>query len=123
VFSPRGDDGRPLPLFDRATGAVDPYVARYWIENYDIAHRLRRDWDAIGPALTGKIHLIVGTADTFYLDIPARRLESVLAELGGEPDFHYLEGKTHFDLFARDGDPMALMKDIAHAMYAIARGK
>ena len=30
VFSPRGDDGRPLLLFDRETGEVDPAVARSW---------------------------------------------------------------------------------------------
>ncbi|QIG79263.1 alpha/beta hydrolase [Stakelama tenebrarum] len=121
VFSPKGPDGRPMPLFDRATGEIDPMVARYWIENYDIAHRVRRDWAEIGPALTGKIHLIVGTADTFYLDGPARRLEAVLDELGAEADFRFLPGKTHFDLFARDGDSQALLKDIAREMYAVAR--
>ena len=30
VFSPRGPDGRPEPMFDRATGAVDPAVIAYW---------------------------------------------------------------------------------------------
>jgi hypothetical protein len=30
VFSPRGPDGRPVPMFDRATGAVDPAVVAYW---------------------------------------------------------------------------------------------
>ncbi len=40
VFSPKGPDGRPLPLFDRATGDVDPEVAAYWRDHYDIAHRI-----------------------------------------------------------------------------------
>ena len=26
VFSPKGADGAPVPMFDRATGAVDPKV-------------------------------------------------------------------------------------------------
>jgi hypothetical protein len=45
VFSPRGPDGRPLPMFNRTTGAVDPLVVAYWGEHYDIARVLRR----IGP--------------------------------------------------------------------------
>ncbi|WP_109809249.1 alpha/beta hydrolase [Sphingosinithalassobacter portus] len=121
VFSPKGPDGRPMPLFDRATGEIDPMVARHWIENYDIAYRVRRDWPEIGAALKGKIHLIVGTADTFYLDGPAHRLQAVLDELGADADFRFVPGKTHFDLFARDGDSQALMKDIAKEMYAVAR--
>src|SRR5262249_44733024 len=36
VFSPRGPDGRPMPLFDRSTGEVDPMVAKAW-ERYDIS--------------------------------------------------------------------------------------
>ena len=30
VFSPRGKDGRPMPLFDRDGGKIDPEVAAYW---------------------------------------------------------------------------------------------
>jgi hypothetical protein len=30
VFSPRGKDGRPMPLFDRDTGKIDSEVAAYW---------------------------------------------------------------------------------------------
>lgn len=36
AFSPRGADGRPLPMFDRTTGAVDPAVVAYWKEHYDL---------------------------------------------------------------------------------------
>ena len=61
VFSPRGQDGRPQPLFDRVTGKVDPEVARYWRDNYDIGHIVRRDWGSLKTVLDGKIHLIMGT--------------------------------------------------------------
>jgi len=37
VFSPRGEDGRPMSLFDRDSGAIDPEVAAYWKKHYDIA--------------------------------------------------------------------------------------
>ena len=121
VFSPRGEDGRPMPLFDRPSGAVDPTVARYWREHYDIAHRIERDWPAIASDLDGKVHVIVGGADTFYLDAPARRLQAVLDRLGAHASFTYVPGRGHFDLYARGQDREALTADIAWAMYAEAR--
>ena len=30
VFSPRGPDGRPLPLFDRTMGDMNPEVVQHW---------------------------------------------------------------------------------------------
>lgn len=55
VLSPRGPDGRPEPMFDHETGAVDPAVVAYWRERYDIAARPWRDWPALEPELDGKI--------------------------------------------------------------------
>ncbi len=121
VFSPRGADGRPQPMFNRYTGAVDPAVVRYWGEHYDIARRLARDWPALKPDLDGKIHLYVGTADTFYLDGAARRLKRVLDGLGARSDIRFLPGKTHMDLYVQGDDRQALLKQISWDMYAIAR--
>lgn len=121
VFSPKGRDGRPMQLFDRATGVIDPMVAAYWRDHYDIAHIVQRDWATLKPDLDGKIHLAVGGADTFYLDGPAHRLKAVFDGLGAHEDFTFIPGKTHFDLFQRGDDRMALMKDNAWAMYAVAR--
>ena len=84
VFSPRGQDGRPMQLFDRDTGRIDPQVADYWEQHYDIATLLRRNWKTIGPLLNGKIHLTVGTADTVHLDESARLLDQTIKELGGK---------------------------------------
>jgi hypothetical protein len=121
VFSPRGPDGRPMPMFDRATGAVDPVVAAYWRDHYDIAERLKTNWPTLKPDLDGKVHLIVGTADTFYLDGAAHRLEAVMKGLGAKTDFRYLEGRTHFDLYVVGDDDRALLDQIAWEMYAVAR--
>jgi hypothetical protein len=121
VFSPKGPDGRPLPMFDRASGAVDPAVAAYWRDHYDIARRIERDWPRLRRDLDGKIHLIVGTADTFYLDGPAQRLKAVLDRLGAHASFTFLPGRTHMDLFRQPGDTMGLMRDISWEMYAVAR--
>lgn len=116
VFSPRGQDGRPIPLFNRDTGTIDPEVAAYWEQHYDIANILRTTWKNIGPSLNGKIHLTVGTADTFHLDEPAHLLEQTIGDLGGQATFTYVQGRNHFDLY-QDG----LAERIANEMYAVAR--
>jgi hypothetical protein len=121
VFSPRGADGRPLPMFDRDTGAVDPAVVAYWREHYDIAHRLQQHWPALKGDLDGKIHLYVGTADTFYLDGAAHRLKAVLDGLGAKSDFRFLPERTHFDLYRVGDDRQGLLKQISWQMYALAR--
>jgi S-formylglutathione hydrolase FrmB len=121
VFSPRGADGRPEAMFDRVTGAVDPAVVAYWRDHYDIAARVAHDWPALKHDLDGKIHLIVGTDDTFYLDGAAHRLKAVLDGLGARSDFRFLPGRTHGDLYELNGDYRGLLKIIAWEMYAVAR--
>lgn len=121
VFSPRGVDGRPVPLFSRVTGEIDPTVAQYWQTHYDIVQFLERNWKTVGPDLRGKIHLTVGTDDTFYLDGAAHSLESTLERLHGDPHFTFLPGRSHFDLYVEGNDRYALFDRIAAEMYKVAR--
>jgi S-formylglutathione hydrolase FrmB len=121
TYSPRGPNGQPAPLFKRDTGEIDPAVAAYWCENYDVAHIIVRDWDRLKPDLDGKIHLTVGTADTYYLDGPAHGLESAMRSVGAQTDFRYVPGKNHNDLYAEGEDRNALSKRIAWEIYAQAR--
>ena len=121
VFSPRGPQGAPEEMFDRVTGAVHPAVAAYWRDHYDIAARLARDWPALKPDLDGKVHVLVGTADTFYLDGAAHKLQAVMDALGARSSFRYLPGRTHGDLYRIGEDKQGLTKTIAWEMYAVAR--
>lgn len=121
VFSPRGPDGRPKPIFNRVTGAIDPDVAAYWRSHYDIVEYLSRNWKTVGPDLRGKIHLVVGTDDTFYLDGAAHSLESTLNKLGGNPHFTFLPDRSHFNVYVVGEDRYALFDQIAAEMYQIAR--
>jgi S-formylglutathione hydrolase FrmB len=121
VFSPKGPDGRPLQMFDRGTGAVNPEVVAYWRDHYDIAYRLEHEWPALRRDLDHKIHVIVGGADTFYLDGPAHRLDALLQRLGAHAQFTFIPGRTHFDLFVQGDQRMGLLRDITRAMYAVAR--
>jgi S-formylglutathione hydrolase FrmB len=121
VFSPRGADGRPSPLFDRTTGEIDPSVAAYWGTHYDIVQRLNSNWKTIGPDLQGKIHLFVGTDDTFYLDGAAHSLQATLDRLGGNAQFTFLPGRSHFDAYKVGEDRNGLFDRIAAEMYRVAR--
>jgi hypothetical protein len=121
VFSPRGADGTPMQMFDRASGAVDPEVVAYWQDHFDIGRQISANWDTLRHDLNGKIHVVVGTADNHFLDGPVRQLSAVLNELGADAELEFLSGKTHNDLYSRDRDPLALLKDIARAMRETAR--
>jgi hypothetical protein len=121
VFSPRGKDGRPLPMFDRETGDVNPTVMAYWRDHYDLAHICATDWAKRGPYLRGKIHVIVGTADTFYLDGSAHKFDAVLEGLHADAHFTFLPDRTHMDLYKVGDDRMGLFDQIAAEMWAVAR--
>jgi S-formylglutathione hydrolase FrmB len=121
VFSPKSPSGAPEEMFDRVTGAVHPDVVAYWRDHYDLAHVAATTWAEHGADLKGKIHLIVGTADTFYLDGAAHKFEAVLNKLGADPHFTYLPDRTHFDLYEVDKDRQGLFDQIGAEMYAVAR--
>jgi S-formylglutathione hydrolase FrmB len=123
VFSPRGPGGRPEPMFNHFTGDVDPAVVAYWQQHYDIAYRLAQQWPTIGRDLRGKVHLYVGTADTFYLDGAAHRLDAVFQSLHADEHFTYIPDRTHFDLYKIGDDRAGLFNVIAQQMYAVARPK
>jgi hypothetical protein len=68
VFGPQGPDGYPAPIFDKLSGDIDPKVAAYWRDHFDLAHIIERDWATLGPKLAGKIHIYVGAADSYFLN-------------------------------------------------------
>ncbi len=78
TFGPVAKDGYPEQLWDPKTGQINPDVARYWQEHYDLTAYLARDWERLGPRLVGKLHVFMGTKDTFYLDAAAHRMEQFL---------------------------------------------
>jgi hypothetical protein len=121
VFSPKGPSGAPEPMFDRVTGDVDPTVVAYWHDHYDLAHLTEEHWAQNGDLLKGRIHLFVGTADTFYLDGSAHLFEARLKKLDADPHFTYIPDRTHFDLYKIGDDRMGLMWQIMSEMYAVAR--
>lgn len=85
VYSPVGKDGYPQPIFDKETGVIDPAVAAYWKEHYDLSAILQRDWATLGPKLQGKLNVYVGTADTYFLTDAVYYLEDFLKTTANPP--------------------------------------
>jgi hypothetical protein len=104
VYSPAGADGYPKPIFDKVTGVIDPAVAQYWREHYDLNYILSRDWFTLGPKLRGKIHVYVGLADTYFLNSAVYFMEDFLKSTNDPP----YEGEVKYGDRAEhcwNGDP------------------
>jgi hypothetical protein len=93
VYSPVGADGYPKRIWDKRTGVVDPAVAAYWRDHFDLVHILERDWaSGLGRKLEGKLHIYVGDMDTYYLNDAVYLAEDFLKATtdppyGGEVDY------------------------------------
>lgn len=80
AWGPRGSDGNPADLFDRATGAFDPAVAAQY-RKYDIAHLVRTEPQRYGPIFKQRIRLIVGTNDDYFLHEAVQMLKGEVDRL------------------------------------------
>ena len=78
AWGPVGEDGYTKPLWNPVTGEIDPSVADYARENYDLRYILERDWKTLGPKLKGKIHLHTGDMDNWYLPNSVYLMEAFL---------------------------------------------
>lgn len=78
TYSPQDTDGYPKRLWDKKTGDIDPSVAEYWKENYDLRYIMERDWDKLGDDLKGKIHIYCGDMDNYYLNNAVYLMEDFL---------------------------------------------
>jgi hypothetical protein len=81
VYSPVGPDGYPKRIWDKETGDIDPAVAAYWREHFDLLHILRRDWKTLGPKVAGKIHIYCGDMDNYYLNNAVYLMEDFLKKV------------------------------------------
>ena len=94
VFSPLGPNGQPRKLWNRSSGAIDPDVARAW-EAHDIRLVLERNWETLGAKLHGKLHVIVGGMDTFYLEGAVGLLKDALRRLKSDAEVEIIPDRDH----------------------------
>jgi len=123
VFSPRAPDGTAARLFDRVTGAVNPTVAAYWRDHYDISLQIDHMKTGVRRKLSGKLHVTVGDVDTFYLTGSVQKLQSELQRRAVAADIHVIPGKNHNNLYGPRENPLALLGEFSRAMYESARPK
>lgn len=92
VYSPVGPDGYPRRIWDKMTGEIDPQVAAYWREHYDLGYIIKRDWPKTGKKLEGRIHIYCGDMDNYYLNNAVYLVEQILEQTAdpyyaGEVDY------------------------------------
>ena len=108
VYSPMAADGYPRPIFDKQTGVIDHQTAEYWREHYDLNAILQRKWATLGPKLQGKIHLYVGSDDTYFLNNAVYLMENFLQQTGTPGHGVPYEGEVRYGPRAEhcwNGDP------------------
>jgi predicted esterase len=98
--------GRPRPLCDASSGAIDPVTVEAW-SKFDLARRFDRDPDAIGTLIASRVRLLCGARDSFYLNEAVARLRDRFerwrgearargaAEAEGPGSIELLDGLTH----------------------------
>lgn len=93
VFGPQGPDGYPAPIWDKSTGVIDPKVAASWKANFDLSEQLRSRWADLGRKVAGRLHVYVGTEDTYFLNAGVTYFEQVVAALAApKADCQFIYG-------------------------------
>lgn len=94
VFSPLNTKGQPTRCWDMQTGIVNSEVVDHW-KRYDISLLLAQNWGQLKEQLAGKIHIVMGDMDTFYLEGATRQLADRLKELGSDAKIEFIKDAGH----------------------------
>ncbi len=110
VYSLRGADNRPVPLWDAKTGKINREVAEQW-KKYDLRLVVEQNWQMLAPKLKGKLHIWVGEADDYFLNNGVHLFDDFLTK--AEPKY---DGWIMYSRTGRHGwDPKTqaeLMKEM-----------
>lgn len=94
VFSPLDSAGQPMRCWETQSGVVNTEVVEHW-KRYDISLLLAQNWGRLKEQLSGKIHIVMGDIDTFYLEGATRRLAERLQELGSDAQIEFIKDAGH----------------------------
>jgi hypothetical protein len=96
AYGPRGEDKRPVALWDPKTGQINRQAVEHW-KKYDLRMVMEQDWKTLGPRLRGKIHIRVGEADNYFLNNAVHMLDAFLSKADPpyEGSIAYGAGKGH----------------------------
>ncbi|HWB20316.1 MAG TPA: alpha/beta hydrolase-fold protein, partial [Phycisphaerales bacterium] len=90
--------GMPRPMFDSATGTIDAETVAHW-QKYDMYKKVDEHWDTLGPVLTQRVRLVVGSVDSYYLNRAVESLKKLVEQKTGKTEEPTPEGqkKKHVD--------------------------
>ena len=93
-------------------GAIDPPDRVAW--------NLETGIETLGPKLAGKVHVWMGTIDTFRLEGATILMKQELEELGSDADILLVEGRDHMTLGSRHPElwPDGMLARIHREMFA-----
>lgn len=97
LFSPKGEDGLPKPMFDPITGKINREVAEYW-RKHDLKDYVKTNWETLGPKIQGKIWAWTGDMDNFYLNPALRAFDEMLKTMKNpksDASIHFTPMKGH----------------------------
>ncbi len=84
VFGPRNTAGHPAALFDPKTGVIDHAVAEQF-RAFDIGSMLRADPERYLPLMRSNVRILVGDADSFFLNEAVALLKADVERLTQAP--------------------------------------
>lgn len=111
LFSPKGNDGLPKPMFDPVTGKIDREVAEFW-RKHDLKNYVETNWETLGPKLQGKIWAWTGDMDNFYLNPALRAFDEMLKKMNNpksDAEINFTPMKGHCDEY----DEIKVIQQIA----------
>jgi hypothetical protein len=96
VFGSRGPDGKPVPIWDPQTGAINREIAEQW-KKYDLSLVLKSNWASLVPKLKNKLNISAGESDQYFLNNAVHLLDDFFKreDASFSKNIHYGPGQGH----------------------------
>ena len=89
---------RPKRIFNRDSGDLNKEVLMSW-ERYDLRKVIAKNWKNLRGDLHGKIHIVCGEQDTYFLELPTKYFCQELGSLGENDACLFVPDRTHLDMY------------------------
>jgi hypothetical protein len=118
VFGAQGANCYPLEPWNKVDGTIDHGAVDQW-KAMDMSEVLTDHWATLGPVLRDKLHIWVGTQDTYYLNEGVKAFQDTVERLSGSTNyatFTYGLGQPHG--YTPYASTQAMLTDIANYITA-----
>ena len=98
-FGKPDKQGRPKPLFDRKTGAIDKRVLKEW-EPYDLGKFVQQHWSEVGAYVGGnKLHVYAAANDNFLLHKAVKAFQEKAQSVNADITIELFADADHFTMW------------------------